>query len=130
MTDLTTDSGLLGNCLRLFVLGVIQGLTEFLPISSTAHIKALPFLLGWEDPGVSTTAVLQLGSILAVIIYFKQDLKKILKGMYRAYKIGQWHEPNARLGIAICIGTIPILLAGLFIKLRWSQFETSSLSSS
>ena len=53
------------------MLGVVQGLTEFLPISSTAHLKVVPVLAGWGDPGVSVTAVIQLGSILAVIAYFR-----------------------------------------------------------
>ncbi|MCP9940560.1 undecaprenyl-diphosphatase, partial [Synechococcus sp. Cruz CV12-2-Slac-r] len=58
---------LLEACWRTLVLGVVQGLTEFLPISSTAHLKVVPVLLGWGDPGVAVTAVIQLGSIIAVI---------------------------------------------------------------
>ena len=58
-------------------LGVIQGITEFVPISSTAHLKIIPLLIGWGDPGVSVTAVIQLGSILATVGYFRKDLKKI-----------------------------------------------------
>ncbi|MFM7512351.1 MAG: undecaprenyl-diphosphate phosphatase, partial [Cyanobium sp.] len=59
---------------RALVLGVVQGLTEFLPISSTAHLKVVPVLLGWGDPGVSVTAVIQLGSIAAVLAFFRHDL--------------------------------------------------------
>ncbi|MFL0777658.1 MAG: undecaprenyl-diphosphate phosphatase, partial [Prochlorococcus sp.] len=66
MTDLSSSSGLLEACWRFVLLGVLQGLTEFLPISSTAHLKAIPVLRGWGDPGVSVTAVLQLGSLVAV----------------------------------------------------------------
>ena len=73
-STLTTDPGLLEACWRDFVLGVVQGLTEFLPISSTAHLKVVPVLAGWGDPGVSVTAVIQLGSIVAVIAYFRADL--------------------------------------------------------
>ena len=65
-------------------LGVVQGLTEFLPISSTAHLKVVPVLLGWGDPGVAVTAVIQLGSIAAVIGYFREDLARVSRGMARA----------------------------------------------
>ena len=78
MTELVVEPDLLEECLRYLVLGLIQGITEFLPISSTAHIKVLPMLMGWVDPGVTVTAVIQLGSVLAVIIYFKQELKNII----------------------------------------------------
>ena len=70
--------GVLEACWRYGVLGVVQGLTEFLPISSTAHLKVVPVLLGWGDPGVSVTAVIQLGSIVAVIAYFRCDLQQVL----------------------------------------------------
>ena len=61
-------------CWHALVLGVVQGLTEFLPISSTAHLKVVPVLLGWGDPGIAFTAVIQLGSIAAVLAYFRRDL--------------------------------------------------------
>ena len=77
---MTPDPGLLEACWHGFVLGVVQGLTEFLPISSTAHLKVVPVLAGWGDPGVSLTAVIQLGSIVAVIAYFRADLTGVLKG--------------------------------------------------
>jgi len=125
MTDISITPGLLEACWRCFVLGVIQGLTEFLPISSTAHLKALPMLLGWGDPGVSVTAVLQLGSIVAVIGYFKNELNDILKGIALAFRFGRWGDPNARLGIAICSGTVPILFAGMATKIFWTDFEQS-----
>ena len=71
------ELSLLAACSRTLVLGVVQGLTEFLPISSTAHLKVVPVLLGWGDPGVAMTAVIQLGSIAAVIVYFRADLAKV-----------------------------------------------------
>ena len=124
-----SEPGLLEAIWRDFVLGVVQGLTEFLPISSTAHLKIVPVLAGWGDPGVSVTAVIQLGSIVAVIAYFRADLAGVLRGMSGALLRGQWREPEARLGIAMAIGTIPILFAGLAIKLYWSGYETSPLRS-
>ncbi|NDD45834.1 MAG: undecaprenyl-diphosphate phosphatase [Synechococcaceae bacterium WB9_4xB_025] len=129
MTDVATAPGLLEACWRDFVLGVVQGLTEFLPISSTAHLKVVPVLAGWGDPGVSVTAVIQLGSIVAVIAYFRQDLQSVLKGISVAVSRGQWREPEARLGIAMAVGTVPILIAGLAIKLFWPGYESSPLRS-
>ena len=111
------------------MLGVVQGLTEFLPISSTAHLKVVPALAGWEDPGVSATAVIQLGSIVAVIGYFRDDLLGVWRGISGALTRGQWREPEARLGIAMAIGTLPILVVGLGIKLFWPGYETSPLRS-
>ena len=124
-----SEPGLLEAIWRDFVLGVVQGLTEFLPISSTAHLKIVPVLAGWGDPGVSVTAVIQLGSIVAVIAYFRADLAGALRGISGAVLRGQWREPEARLGIAMAIGTLPILVAGLAIKLYWPGYETSPLRS-
>ena len=124
-----SDSGLLEAIWRNFVLGVVQGLTEFLPISSTAHLKVVPVLVGWGDPGVSVIAVIQLGSIAAVIGYFRDDLRSVLRGISGAVRRGQWREPDARLGLAMAVGTVPILIAGLLIKLCWPGYETSPLRS-
>tara|TARA_Y100001968_G_C19257671_1_gene667624 strand:+ start:126 stop:989 length:864 start_codon:yes stop_codon:yes gene_type:complete len=130
MTDLAEPLGLLQACWRDLVLGIVQGLTEFLPISSTAHLKVVPVLLRWGDPGVSVISAIQLGSIIASIIYFRVDILKVIKGIGNALKYGQWREPEARLGVAIVVGTIPILVAGLAIKIFWDQgYEKSHLRS-
>jgi len=130
MPDPVASLSLMEACWRNLVLGIVQGLTEFLPISSTAHLKVVPVLLGWGDPGVSVTAAIQLGSIAAVIAYFRSDLLQVLKGIGKAFRHGQWREPEARLGVAMLVGTIPILLVGLLIKLFWSEgYETSPLRS-
>ena len=130
MPDPAASLSLLEACWRNLVLGIVQGLTEFLPISSTAHLKVVPVLLGWGDPGVSVTAAIQLGSIAAVITYFRSDLLQVLKGIGNAINNGQWREPEARLGIAMVVGTLPILVVGLLIKLFWSEgYETSPLRS-
>ena len=130
MADPASALGLWEACWRNFILGVVQGLTEFLPISSTAHLKVVPVLLGWGDPGVSVTAAIQLGSIVAVIAYFKADLAQVLQGIARAIRHGQWREPEARLGIAMAIGTVPILLMGVAIKLFGAEaYEQSPLRS-
>jgi undecaprenyl-diphosphatase len=121
--------GVLEACWRYGVLGVVQGLTEFLPISSTAHLKVVPVLLGWGDPGVSVTAVIQLGSIAAVIAFFRRDLQQVVQAMGTALRQGRWQEPDARLGLAILLGTLPILVAGLGIKLFVPDFDHSPLRS-
>lgn len=122
MIDTTAPLGLL----EALVLGIVQGLTEFLPISSTAHLRVVPALLGWDDPGVSVTAAIQLGSVAAVVAYFRRDLTQVLKGISRAVRHGQWREPDARLGVAMLIGTLPILVLGLGIKLLWHAGYASS----
>jgi undecaprenyl-diphosphatase len=116
-------------CWHALVLGVVQGLTEFLPISSTAHLKVVPVLLGWGDPGIAFTAVIQLGSIVAVLAYFRRDLADVGRGIRRAVRHGQWFDPSARLGLAIALGTLPILLSGLALKLWVPGYETSPLRS-
>jgi len=120
---------LLESCWHALVLGVVQGLTEFLPISSTAHLKVVPVLLGWGDPGVAVTAVIQLGSIAAVLAYFREDLAEVLRGITRAYRSGQWSDPQARLGVAIALGTLPILVAGLLLKKFVPDYDASPLRS-
>jgi undecaprenyl-diphosphatase len=107
------------------VLGVVQGLTEFLPISSTAHLKVVPLLLGWGDPGVAFTAVIQLGSIVAVLAYFRQDLLQVCRAVAAAIREGRWSDPSARLGVAIGLGTLPIVLAGMALKLWFPGYEDS-----
>ena len=123
------DPGLLQACWQAAVLGIVQGLTEFLPISSSAHLKVVPVLLGWGDPGVSFTAVIQLGSIVAVFAYFWSDLRQVARGIARAVRHGQWSDPSARLGVAMAVGTVPIVIGGLAIK-RWiPDYDHSPLRS-
>ncbi|MFM7641487.1 MAG: undecaprenyl-diphosphate phosphatase [Cyanobium sp.] len=120
---------LLEACWHALVLGVVQGITEFLPISSTAHLKVVPVLLGWGDPGVAVTAVIQLGSIAAVLAYFREDLADVMGGISRAFRHGQWSDPQARLGVAIALGTLPILVAGLLLKRFVPNYDASPLRS-
>ena len=129
LADPAATVSVLEACWRAFVLGAVQGLTEFLPISSSAHLKVVPVLLGWGDPGVSFTAVIQLGSIVAVFAYFWTDLQQVGRGCSRALRHGQWADPDARLGLAMAIGTLPIVIAGLAIK-RWlPDYDNSPLRS-
>ena len=114
---------------RYFILGFIQGITEFIPISSTAHLKVIPFLLGWEDPGISISAYLQLGSIITVIAYFWKDLKFILKGISIITLKKNGNEKSIKFFLSILLGTFPIILTGLLIKLFWNNYETSFIRS-
>src|SRR3954447_19795893 len=94
------------------VLGIVQGLTEFLPISSTAHLRIVPAFAGWEDPGAAFTAVIQLGTTVAVLIYFRRDLWRIaiawVRSLPGALRLRWPLDLDARLGWFIVIGTIPI----------------------
>ena len=123
------DIGVVEATWHYVVLGVVQGLTEFLPISSTAHLKVVPLVLGWGDPGVAVTAVIQLGSIAAVLAYFRLDLVEVWEGMVKAFRQRDWQEPEARLGLAILLGTVPILVAGLAIKRFIPNYDHSVLRS-
>jgi undecaprenyl-diphosphatase len=125
----TGDLSLIEACWHAVVLGVVQGLTEFLPISSTAHLKVVPVLLGWGDPGVAFTAVIQLGSIFAVLAYFSSDLREVLAGVARAWRNGTWSDPAARLGVAITLGTLPIIVGGLLLKHFVPDYDHSVLRS-
>jgi undecaprenyl-diphosphatase len=99
------------------VLGIVQGLTEFLPISSTAHLRIVPAFVGWDDPGSAFTAVIQLGTTVAVLIYFRQDLWRIAKAWLASLRSGgARHSQDARLGWYIVLGTIPIGIFGLAFK--------------
>ncbi|WP_309647376.1 undecaprenyl-diphosphate phosphatase [Nocardioides sp.] len=103
--------------LQAVVLGIIQGLTEFLPISSSAHLRIYPEIFGWGDPGAAFTAVIQIGTELAVLIYFRHDiwriatmwLKSLVKPEYRGHL-------DARMGWFIIIGSLPIVILGIVLK--------------
>ncbi len=117
------------NWFQALILGLIQGLTEFLPISSTAHLKVIPVALGWGDPGVSYTAVIQLGSIAAVIWYFWEDLSKITLGMIKAIKTKNYSSLEFKLALGIGLGTLPIIVFGLLLKILVPDLDNSPLRS-
>ena len=110
--------------LEAIVLGIAQGLTEFLPISSTAHLRIIPAFAGWEDPGAAFTAVTQLGTMAAVLLYFRADLRRISVAWLRSLRRPELRgELDARLGWYIILGTIPIGIFGLIFK---DQIETGA----
>jgi undecaprenyl-diphosphatase len=114
---------------QAFVLGIVQGLTEFLPISSTAHLKVVPAIFGWKDAGLSFDAVIQLGSIAAVVGYFWKDLSNITLGSIKAVRSQNYKSQEFKLAVAIAIGTIPILFGGLLIKIFVPDYDKSPLRS-
>ncbi len=115
---------------QAIVVGIVQGLTEFLPISSTAHIKMVPVVLGWADPGVTFTAIVQLGSIAAMLGYFWADLTGLLRRMAAAIARRDFASPDFRLGLGIVIGTIPLVILGLLVKFIFREaYETFGRSS-
>jgi undecaprenyl-diphosphatase len=106
------------------VLGIVQGLTEFLPISSTAHLRIVPAFFGWEDPGAAFTAVTQLGTMAAVLLYFRADLLRIARAWLRSLRDPALRrELDARLGWYIVLGTVPIGIFGVLFK---DQIETGA----
>lgn len=102
--------------LKAIVYGIVQGLTEFLPISSSAHLRLTPVLFGWKDPGSAFTAVIQLGTTLAVLIYFRDDLRATLGAWFRSLRGGSKTSPEARIGWAVFYGTLPIVFCGILLK--------------
>ena len=117
------------NILQAFFLGLIQGLTEFLPISSTAHLKVIPVILGWGDPGIEFTAIIQLGSIAAVVWFFWQDLTQVVTGSWQAIQKKDYDSVDFRLALGIGLGTIPIVFFGLLIKIFIPDYDNSPLRS-
>jgi undecaprenyl-diphosphatase len=110
--------------LEAIVLGLVQGLTEFLPISSSGHLRIVPALLGWEDPGAGFTAVIQLGTMAAVLIYFRAELWRIATAWLGELRVPiRRASTEARLGWFIVLGTIPISIFGIAFS---SQIESGA----
>ncbi len=108
--------------IQAILLGIIQGVTEFLPISSTAHLILAPWIFGWDDPGLAFDVVLHLGTLTGIIAFFWKDFYSMVMGMFSTRTAGNAIAGiEGRLGWYIIIGTIPAGLAGLFLK---DQIET------
>ena len=112
--------------LKFFLYGLIQGLTEFIPVSSTAHLKVISLFLGINDPGPSVSAIIQIGSVLALFWYFRKDFFKLRIKSSKKLLDYFFHE---RLWRSIMIGTIPIILLGGIIKLFSPYFFVKTLRS-
>jgi undecaprenyl-diphosphatase len=111
--------GLTVGWVEAVVLGLVQGLTEFLPISSSAHLRIVGEAFGWGDPGAAFTAITQIGTELAVLIYFRKDIGRIISAWVRAL-LGRIprNDPDARMGWLIIVGSIPIVVLGLLLQDR------------
>ncbi len=105
------------------LLGIVQGLTEFLPISSSAHLRIIPALAGWDDPGAPFTAIVQIGTLVAVLFYFRKDIvaigRAVVDGMVKRKPLG---SAESKMGWMIVGGTLPIVMFGLLFK---TEIETS-----
>jgi len=123
------NNGVQVNLFQAIVLGFVQGATEFIPISSTAHLKAIPVFFGWGDPGVSFTAVIQLGSVAAVLSYFWSDISQISTGMVKAIRHQDYDSQDFWLAVGIAVGTVPIVILGLLLKIFEPAFYENTLRS-
>lgn len=101
--------------LRATILALVQGLTEFLPVSSSAHLLLPSLLLGWEDQGLAFDVAVHLGTLLAVLHYFRKDLFGMAGAMTRQV-FGGASSPEARLGWSLVVATLPVLIAGFLLK--------------
>ncbi len=100
--------------LQAVVLGIVQGLTEFLPISSSGHLRIVPAMVGWDDPGAAFTAVIQLGTMAAVVLYFRADLSRIARAWLASLRdASRRSELDARMGWYLIWGTVPIVIFGV-----------------
>ncbi len=112
---------------KSFFLGIIQGFTEFLPISSTAHLKIVPYFFGWSDPGASFSASIQLGSAVAIIYYFRKQISSIIDSFCSIFSHRKvFKDDNTRLSTYIFVASIPICIFGLLVKLYWPNYSDSN----
>ena len=109
---------------KIAFLGVVQGIAELLPISSTAHMRIVPALLGWGDPGSAFSAAMQLAALAAVISYFWGDIRQLTFGASSAVVHRQFSDPNLRLLIAIAVATIPIAVIGVLLAPYLNQCDS------
>lgn len=109
------------------IMGIVQGLSEFLPISSSAHLRLVPVALHFYDPGAGFTAVIQIGTVVAVVIYFWKDLAAAFKAWARSITDRDSRPtPEARMGWAVFVGTLPVIIVGVALR---HQIKSESLRS-
>jgi undecaprenyl-diphosphatase len=102
--------------LQMAALGVIQGITELLPISSTAHLRVIPGILGWRDPGSAFSAAMQLASFAAVLVYFRKDIGTLGGATVRAVAARDFSSADFRVVLGIVLGTIPLVFIGVLLR--------------
>ena len=122
----TTEPNLIQGIVQGFILGIVQGITEFLPISSTAHLLIFRDVLNWKATW-SKAAIdgIQLGSVVAVVMYFRQDIRTILGGAWLAFQKQEWHRYEWKMLVGIAIGIFPALFGGLMLKIFNVELESS-----
>ena len=101
---------------QALLLGILQGATEFLPVSSSGHLVIVPALLGWPDPGLSLDTVLHLGTLVAIVAYFRRDLVQLLAAAWHSLRARSLAEPEARVAWGIVIGTVPAAVIGFLLE--------------
>ena len=106
------------------VLAVVQGLTEFLPVSSSGHLVLMPKLLGWADQGLAFDVAVHVGTLVAVLAYFRRDLLPLLRGLWN-WLSGDRQDAQGRLAVNLLLGTIPVGLVGLFFS-KWIEANLRS----
>jgi undecaprenyl-diphosphatase len=113
---------------KVAVLGVVQGITELLPISSTAHMRLVPAVLGWQDPGSALSAAMQLAALAAVVSYFWSDVDGLAANSLRALAHRQFRDRDLRFALWIFLATIPIGIAGVRLQVFLASFSWTSRS--
>ncbi len=102
--------------IQAIILGIVQGLTEFIPVSSSAHLVLVPWLLGWPDAGFLFDTILHWGTLVALIVVFWRDYLKLIAGWFRTIGQRSLADPDGRLAWLIIIGTVPVVITGLLLK--------------
>ncbi|WP_298919502.1 undecaprenyl-diphosphate phosphatase [uncultured Nostoc sp.] len=124
-----TEANLIQQLFEAFVLGIVQGITEFLPISSTAHLQVFTNAFHWEELGSKAfLATIQFGSVIAVLIYFRLIIAQVLSGGWAAFQEKDWQREEWRLLVGIAIGTLPALVGGFLLKKALNN-ENSGINS-
>lgn len=114
--------------IQAIVLGIVQGITEFMPISSDGHLVIVPWLLGWQDQSLLFDTVLHWGTLVSILVVFWRDLWAIFVATLKSVATRSLADPNARLGWFIVVGSIPAVLFGLFLKDFFEELSTSPLA--
>ena len=114
--------------IQALILGIMQGVTEFLPVSSSGHLVLVPWLLNWNPPGLVFDTVVHLGTLVAVVIYFWKDIWQIVGGVLNTLKTRTLDDPYGKLGWFIVVGSIPAAIAGYSLESVFEKlFGTTSM---
>ncbi len=111
--------------LHLILVAIVQGITEFLPVSSSGHLVLLPNLTGLDDQGLVIDVAVHVGTLGAVILYFRSDVRRAFSGLFR---LGDLSHPDARLALGLIVATIPVVIAGLLLKLSGHDESLRSIA--